>query len=121
MLQQLAALDILATGRTLTDAAQAVRVSRQTLSEWLNHNEAFQAALAERREERWRESDERLGSLIPKAIETLDDSLGTMQGLQAAVHILKATGLYGATGRAGQKRYDQHSADHPKDDQVETR
>jgi hypothetical protein len=93
--QQAAAVDLLATGATVTDAAAAVEVSRQTVSEWLNHNAEFQAALNVRRRELWRDSTERLRSLVPQALETLQASLSDeKQGMAAAVHILKAAGLY---------------------------
>jgi DNA-binding NarL/FixJ family response regulator len=43
--QQEAAVDLLATGRTVTDTADAVGVARQTVSEWVNQHYGFRAAL----------------------------------------------------------------------------
>lgn len=43
--QQEAAADLLATGKTVTDTAEAIGVTRQTVSEWLHYNPEFQAAL----------------------------------------------------------------------------
>ena len=74
--QQETALDLLATGANVTATAEQVKVSRQTVSEWLNHHAAFQAALNMRRRELFTENQERLRSLIPKALETLEGSLG---------------------------------------------
>ncbi len=69
--QQETAADLLAFGATVTDAAATVKVSRQTVSEWLNHHAGFQAVLNARRRELFAENQERLRSLIPKALETL--------------------------------------------------
>ncbi len=44
------AVDLLASGKTVTDTATAVEVTRQTVSEWLNHHPGFQAALHSRRQ-----------------------------------------------------------------------
>ena len=51
--QQETAVDLLASGKTVTDTATAVEVTRQTVSEWLNHHPGFQAALNSRRQELW--------------------------------------------------------------------
>ena len=50
---QSAAIDHLATGSSVTDAAKAANVTRQTVSGWLNHDPTFQAALNSRRTELW--------------------------------------------------------------------
>ena len=41
---QLAALDLLLAGKTVTEAAAAVGVARETVSRWRNGDPAFQAA-----------------------------------------------------------------------------
>jgi len=41
---QLAALDLLLAGKTVTEAAAAVEVARETVSRWRNSDPAFQAA-----------------------------------------------------------------------------
>ncbi len=94
--QQAAAVDVLVAGATVTDAAETVKVSRQTVSEWLHHNAAFQAALHARQRELWQGHVERLRSLVPKAMDTLEAAVSDeKQGVAVAVHILKAVGLYG--------------------------
>jgi transposase len=94
--QQAAAADLLAFGATVTDVAETVKVSRQTVSEWLHHTAAFQAALHARQRELWQGHVERLRSLVPKAMDTLEVAVSDeKQGVAAAVHILKAAGLYG--------------------------
>jgi hypothetical protein len=106
--QQAAAADLLAFGATVTDAAETVKVSRQTVSEWLHHNAAFQAALHARQRELWQGHVERLRSLVPKAMDALEVAVSDeKQGVAAAVHILKAAGLYGLTAPGGSIHVDE--------------
>ena len=101
--QQAAVCDLLASGRTLTDAAAAVGVDRATVSGWVNHHAPFQAALNQRRQDLWRDIVEGLRGLLPKALAVLQEELeGQGPGrLTAAVHLLKCTGLYGQIGAPG--------------------
>jgi hypothetical protein len=85
-----------------------VKVSRQTVSEWLHHNPAFQAALNARRQELWTGHVERLRSLVPKAMDALEVAVSDeKQGVAAAVHILKAAGLYGLPEPGGSIHVDE--------------
>jgi len=93
--QQETAVDLLASGKTLTDTAKALEVTRQTVSEWFNHHAGFQAALNSRRQELWVGMTNRLRGLLPKALEVLQSELEGEHPLPAAVHVLKACGLYG--------------------------
>ena len=93
--QQETAVDLLASGKTVTDTATAVEVTRQTVSEWLNHHPGFQAALNSRRQELWIGMTDALRGLLPKALEVIERELGGETPLPAAVHVLKACGLYG--------------------------
>ena len=93
--QQETAVDLLASGKTITDTATAVEVTRQTVSEWLNHHPGFQAALNSRRQELWIGMTNTLRGLLPKALEVLKSELEGEHPLPAAVHVLKACGLYG--------------------------
>jgi transposase-like protein len=92
--QQQSAADLLAVGSTVTNVAEQLGVSRQTVSAWLNQHPAFQAALNHRRQELWDGMTDRLRSLQPKALDVLENALAT-GNLKAAVEILKATGMYG--------------------------
>jgi hypothetical protein len=67
MPQQLTAIDLLVSGKTITDTALALDVRRQTVSEWTNHNPTFQAALNSRRQEIWNGTADRLRGLLPRA------------------------------------------------------
>ena len=93
--QQETAVDLLASGKTVTDTAQAIEVTRQTVSEWLNHHPGFQIALHSRRQELWAGMTDTLRGLLPKALEVLRCELEGEAPLPAAVHVLKACGLYG--------------------------
>jgi hypothetical protein len=92
--QQETAVDLLVSGMTVTDTAAAVEVTRQTVSEWLNHHPGFQAALNRRRQELWAGMTDALRNLLPQAVEVLKHELEGEARLQAAVHILKCCGLY---------------------------
>jgi hypothetical protein len=67
--QQETAVVLLAGGKTVTDTATAIEVTRQTVSEWLNHHPGFQAALNRRRQELWISMTDTLRGLLPKALE----------------------------------------------------
>jgi hypothetical protein len=93
--QQETAVDLLTSGKTVTDTAAAVEVTRQTVSEWLNHHPGFQAALNRRRQELWADMVDGLRALLPRAVEVLKAELEGETPLPAAIHVLKACGLYG--------------------------
>ena len=95
--QQAAAIDLLAAGRTVSETAQGVGVVRQTVSEWLHHHHGFRAEVDRRRQELWEAATDRLRALMPKAVDVIAGELEGENPLQAAVHILKACGLYGVT------------------------
>lgn len=49
--QQTAAIHLLATGRTITEAAAILGLARNTLSRWINQNSVVRATLDERSRE----------------------------------------------------------------------
>jgi len=83
------------SGKTVTDTATAVEVTRQTVSEWLHHHPGFQAALNSRRQELRVGMTDSLRRLLSKALDVLKCETEGEQPLPAAVHVLKACGLYG--------------------------
>jgi hypothetical protein len=99
--KQLIAVDLLATGVSVTAAAEACEISRQTASEWANHNHAFKAAVNRRRQELWAESVDRARALVPKALDVLAGELDGEKRLTAAIHIVKAVGMYGLPSPSG--------------------
>jgi hypothetical protein len=99
--QQELAVDLLAAGKNVTDTAAAVGVSRQTLSEWKNSHLGFQAALHSRRQELWEAMTDKLRALLPKALAVVESGLDGEEPLPAAVHVLKAAGMYGVPAPSG--------------------
>lgn len=104
--QQAAAADLLASGRTVTDAAEAVGVARQTVSEWLNRSNTFQAEVGRRRGEVWDCAVDRLRGLLPKALDLIEREL---QGnsLTAAMAVLRAAGLHGVGAPTGPRTLEE--------------
>ena len=98
--QQATVCDLLASGRTLTDAAAVVGVDRATVSGWVNHHALFQAALNHRRQALWQDIVAGVRGLLPKALAVIQEELeGQGPGrLTAAVHVFKMVGLYGQVG-----------------------
>ena len=99
--QQRTAVDLLVSGTNLQDTADAIAVTRQTVSEWLHHHPGFQAALNRRRQELWADMVDGLRALAPKAMAVLEKELDGETSLPAAIHVLRACGLYGAAAPAG--------------------
>jgi hypothetical protein len=88
--QQHIAIGELLSGKNITETAEGLGISRQTLSSWLNHSSQFQAEMNKRRLEIIGESADYIRALIPKAIKVLEEELenGPNRAL-AAVTILK--------------------------------
>lgn len=90
---------LLLQGKSDGDVAKAVGVTRSTVNIWKNHDAAFIAQLNARRQELWEAQSQRLRGLVDKAIDVLEKDLTApdmMIPQRAAVHILRAAGLYGA-------------------------
>ncbi|OPZ79910.1 MAG: hypothetical protein BWY79_00135 [Actinobacteria bacterium ADurb.Bin444] len=97
--QQRNAIDMLIAGKTDLEVSQAVGVARQTVTEWRNHNALFAAELNRQREELWAASKEALRRLVADAVKVISDDLAAPERRirqQAAVHVLRAVGLYGS-------------------------
>jgi hypothetical protein len=90
--QQETAVNLLAIGNTVTEAAEKIGVARQTLSSWLNQNRAFQAALNWRRQELFESQIDRLRALAVKAASVLDGAMNS-GNVNATIAVLKAAGL----------------------------
>jgi hypothetical protein len=97
--QQGAAVDLLTSGKTLTDTAAALEVDRATVSGWVNHHPPFIAALNSRRQELWESQVETLRGLLPKALAVLQQELEGDTPLPAAIQVLKSCGLATGLGR----------------------
>jgi len=96
--QQLAAVDLLAVGRAIMETAETLGLARQTVSEWKNNHSGFIAALNICRHELWEAANDKVRSLLPKALQVIESELDNGKDpLAAAVHSLKASGLYSGT------------------------
>lgn len=86
-----AAIDLLATGATVTATAKATGTSRQTVSDWLNNNPVFKAELNQRRAELWGQTCDRLRALLPLALDRIELALQSdgVEALNAALALIK--------------------------------
>jgi hypothetical protein len=101
-IEQRNAIDLLVTGKTDTETADAVGVHRVTVTKWRNGDPWFQAELNRRRQEIWAAAGERLRALLPKAIDALEGDLSnTDSRLTAALHVIKLAGLTNAPPPTG--------------------
>ena len=86
------AVDALVAGKKDAEVAALVGVNRVTVTRWRLYHPHFIAALNEHRQALWAGNQDRLRSLIPKAMEVVAESLengGLRHRLQAALGLLK--------------------------------
>jgi hypothetical protein len=95
-LPQQSAIDLLAGGKTDTETAELLNLSRTCVTKWRLYDPVFQAALNVRRAEVWGAGVDRLRSLIPKALDALAAVLDNPQSpnrTKAAVEVLRLAQL----------------------------
>ena len=98
--EQQNAIEHLLQGKSDRAVADVVGVSRQTVSEWKNHDPLFIAELNRQRSEIWQEARDRLKSLANRALDVVElqlDSGDPKAALAAAKYILQGTRLLGDT------------------------
>lgn len=93
-IQQQNAIDLLILGRSDQEVAEVVGVNRTTMWEWRTAHPIFMATLERQRVEVWRQPQERLRSLLNKAVENLAAAVEAGD-LKISLDVLKAVGLYG--------------------------
>src|SRR5262245_17370930 len=91
--QQLTAVALIISGKNFQETADAIGVTRQTVSQWAHHHAGFQAELNQRRQELWADLVDHLRSLAPKAVQVLARELDGDTPMPAALAILRACGL----------------------------
>ena len=94
--RQLAALALLATGKSVQMVADELGVHRQTLWRWRAHNARFRAELRRRQREMWEESMTRLQGMLHPSIDVIDSFLNArydMHRFRAATTVLRMSGL----------------------------
>lgn len=91
-IEQLNAIDLLVMGKCDREVAEAVGVSRQTVTGWRLYNPYFQAELNRRRKEIWGAAVDRFRSLLLKSLDTVERALDEGDA-RTAVEILRMAGL----------------------------
>ena len=76
-IEQLNAIDILITGASDQQAADAVGVARQTVCDWRNSDFEFMAALEIKRQSAWRLHEDGIRALIAQAVEVIRQGLSS--------------------------------------------
>lgn len=104
--EQTQALALLLAGSTDAETAQALGLDLDTVWAWTHDDPLFMAELNRRRDAAWGAQTERLRGLVAKAIDVLAADLAgndPQAKRQAAIHVLRAVGLYGADLRPAGK------------------
>ena len=87
------AADMLADGTPEADVADELDVERSRLEAWVDEHPYFEGALNRRREAKQRETADRLRSLLPKALDALEEHLeGGDVSPEAAMKLLEMAG-----------------------------
>ena len=82
------AIDVLLTGGTHREAAEAAGVARTTVTEWLNHRSEFCRELERRRWQRAEQVNDRVGALTTRSLDVVEEHLGAGD-LRAALGVLR--------------------------------
>jgi len=82
------AIQLLLSGRTINETAAMIGKSRDTVSRWKNESPIFIAALNERRQELLEGIQNRLHSMVSKAVDVMEKELDN-GNLKAATELLK--------------------------------
>ncbi len=90
--KQLMAIDLILSGKVDREVAEAVGVSRSTISDWRNGNYVFQAELNKRRREIQEAGREKLRRIRNKALDTVEKAIEEGD-VKTALEILRLTGI----------------------------
>ena len=100
--EQTRAAVLLAAGQSEQEVSAAVGASPEALAEWRQSAE-FEATMNRARCQLWEHCQDEIRALVPKAVEVLRQDLASGDDVRlrqnAAVHILRAVGLYGDVGQ----------------------
>jgi len=91
---QQTALELLVTGKSITETARSAGVSRTTLYHWLRHDPVFQAAYNQWHDQLEESCRSRLMTLTDKATDAIEKALENGDS-RAALQLLKGMGLIG--------------------------
>lgn len=87
------AIELFLVGKGDTEVAQILGIARETAWSWRREHPIFMATLQRRRAEVWGTAEERLRSLMAKAVDNIA-ALVEVGDYAASVELLKITGLY---------------------------
>ena len=90
--KQMQAISLILAGKSLTEIAAELGCTRKTLAKWKASNPHFIARLNERKNEMFDAANQRLQTLVEKAIAVLESSLEE-GNYSAAVNVLKMVDL----------------------------
>jgi transposase-like protein len=90
--EQQAALELLVTGKSITDTARAAGVARSTIYHWLRHDPVFQAAYNQWHDQLEEGCRSRLMTLTDKATDAIEKALENGDA-RAALQLLKGMGM----------------------------
>ena len=82
------AIDVLLTGGTHREAAEAAGVARTTVTEWVNHRSEFRRELERRRWQRAEQVNDRVGALTARALDVIEEHVAAGD-LRAALGVLR--------------------------------
>ena len=105
--QQETAIDLILAGKNDREVAESIGKSRSTINVWRNQDPLFMATLNNQRQQVRGSQLSRLNTLVSDAVDALQDGLHDEDikvRIVAAVHILKATGVYGARKRPAHRK-----------------
>ena len=93
------AIQLLMTGLSDQAVADELDIARQTVNNWRHNDAVFAARFNTERQALWSTHREKLRSLVSQAVDVLaGDMAATLEPKlrqSAAIHVLKAVGLYG--------------------------
>jgi hypothetical protein len=97
---QLNALASLASGSSVTDAAEGAGVDRTTVHRWLREDVVFQAAWNSLRRDGWSEIEANLGSLLADALHAVREAVRDGDA-RIAMAVLKGAGVLSQASEIG--------------------
>ena len=93
------AIQLLMTGGSDQSVADELGIARQTVNNWRHNDAAFAARFNAERQDLWSTHREKLRSLVAQAVDVLAEDIAAKLEPKlrqsAAIHVLKAVGLYG--------------------------
>lgn len=98
---QLTVLEALLAGRSITEAAAGVGVSRTTVHRWLKDDYLFRTEVSAARHALRQTSLARLDALCERSIEVLKGALDQANDTRIALEILKGCGVLGGDRALG--------------------